>query len=365
MAVPLLAVAGLGLQALTLLTLLALDDQERAREFENGNSLPNPEPSQPPFAPPFEGGQCLIQYTIALRVRQFEDGGLINTQTIGHGNSQVYFGAIRSIQPAIRANGDEFNGYKVADNENNGAPRVRTFGTGFSTYDPPLDVQIDQIEILPANNDPDNCGDVPNPNTPLPPSGGGGSLAPIDDGALPVAYGAPPLLTAGGLLAALRAIADAIEAAADILEGINRIGEAINKLRELFQEKEKENPRKRSVSAGGWRDMPVDGGFGTAKYTAVGIEYSPYQLQIEIKEFPSTVSRRLGVNSPAFAHLEPIGWIFLRSANGGYSEPVPLRYLRNSISLTEDTTGVSFSFRENPQTVAQCRVWYSSPPSDE
>lgn len=368
MAIPLIPFAGLALGALGSLSLLAIQGLLQDRSFGNDPSLPEPEPQIPPFELPFEGGQCSgLEYRIGYSYEQYgSNGDLIASATVLPENGVSIFGAISSIETYSPSPSFSGNGIIVTGRDSVGS--VFSARQAFNFPQAGIRNELISTTVVLASGQPDNCGNLPNPNDPIPPSTGGGNLAPIVDAPVEV-YGGLPVFSFAALLAALKTIADAIGVIGDVLEGVRKIGDAINKIREILDEflngekdKNKKERDKRKVSTGAWREMLEDGGFGVEKFTAQEIEYSPFQLQIEIEEFPSTVSRRLGVKSPTYAHLEPIGWVFLRSSNGGYSEPIPLRYLRNSISLNEDTNGVSYSFRENPLVKAKCRVWWSSDP---
>ena len=108
--------------------------------------------------PNFEGGQCPVRYTIACRVRQFENGSLINTANFFHSNSNIYFGAISSISPAVKAAGDSVNGFKVACRDSLGNPIIREIPSGFSTYTGLLVVVVDNISVQRTDGLVDDCG---------------------------------------------------------------------------------------------------------------------------------------------------------------------------------------------------------------
>lgn len=362
MAIPLIPVAALALGALSTLSLLAIQNLLQDRSFDDDPVLSPPSSQLPPFVPPFVGGQCVgATYVIQYRYRQINSDGSVFLERFNtFSNSNIYRGDIASITVVSLKNGDSVNGVRVAHRDSSGnrifanVPVGNTFFTGDSVLS---DVQVQRTGGLP-----DNCGDVPNPNDPIPPSVGGGNLAPLPDDDPELVYAGAIVAPALGYLATLAAIAAAIKAAADTLDGIKKIGEAIDELRKLLEENEKEKPKNRTLWNSPWVSLSVDGGIFIPLNQIGDVKLYPYQIQIEIEAFPSTCSRRLGIASPSFAHEEPIGWVFPRSANFGYSESVAIRFLRNSISINQDTNGISYSFRENPSVKAKMRVWYSSDP---
>lgn len=363
MAIPLIPVAGLALGALASLSLLAIQNALQDRTFGNDPILPPPNPQIPPYTPPFTGGQCVGEtYYTAYRVRQFQGGNLINTSFRTFPQTEMVRGAVRGISSASIDNGDPVNGAKLVDTAPDGSERVRFAGFGFSNA-PNVDVVVDQIELQYQGVGTDNCGNLPNPNPPIPPFVGGGNLLPVPNENPEVYHAGAIVPVLSGILAALAAIASAIGTIGNVLDGIRAIGDAIGKIREWLEEKEKEKPKNRTIWAGRWSSMEIEGGTDLITQLIDGQVLSPYQVQIEIERFPVTCSRKLGINSPSFAHLEPLGYLFPRSANGGYSEVIPIRFLRNSASINEDTRGLSWSFRENPLVKARFRVWYSSAPT--
>lgn len=369
------AVFGLSLVAGAVATKYYLD-----RDSPPASTVPSPTANQPPFTPNFEGGQCLGNasqgYFVAI-TRYFNPDlqeEFVNPNPVPFGiATQCPAGqAVDSITPFLDP---PFSGITIGMSGGSLITvRPLPFGNSFCSQ-PITNISYqlylyDYAQNIPI---PDGCGNIPNPNPIVPINQDGGDIYFIGDEDEPEdGFDPSPILTAGAILAGLLAIANAIKGIGDALQGIQKIGEALEKIAELLQRNErdrskgeKEKGDNRGFAFGDWYELPIDGGFGLKRITRNGKEYSPYQVQILFKKFPVTCSRRLGVNSVSFAHLEPIGWIFPRSVTRGFYEPMPVRYLNTIMLLPTDCDGFSFSFRENPSIDGKIRIIYSFPPEEE
>jgi len=324
------------------------------------------EPVQDPFIPPFEGGQCLVQYTISLRIRQFQNGSLINTNTIAHGNSPVYFGAIRSIQPASIAGGDSLNGYKVADNDNAGNPRIRTFGSGFSTSTDPLDVQVDQIEILRADSQPDNCGNLPNPNeAPLVSEDGiADSGDPDFDDDEVVITGSPivllpnflPVLAAA--IAAARAALDALTAIKAIANAIEAIADLLDKIKDrLDDDKKDKDDRNKTISRHSFGSIKEDGYLRLYPSSNLSDKRAIY-LDLQFQAIPVGYGKYFGKLSPNYYRFKSLGYIAFTSPTFGVMDVKELEFSRVSLEIPENASGFYYHLGLDGAIIANISAYY-------
>lgn len=339
-------------------------------------ALTPPRPNQPPFAPPFTGGQCRGNASEGYWViitRYFNpntDEEYINPNPVPFGSGYQAPAAVAVDDISIVDTGF-FQSVRIV--YSNGRVETNSFQFGNSSGDIPISnfsVILVLYDYALNRSVPDNCGDLPNPNPIVPIDRDGGDLYFIGDDDDPDdKYDPNGLITAAAILAGLAAIAAAIKGVADSLSGIQKIGEALEKIAELLKkltdrndEEDKKDPDKRGVSFGEWFELPIDGGFGLKPITKGEKEYTPSQVQFLFEKFPSTCSRRVGDKSPSWANYEPIGWAMPRSVTRGYYEPIAIRYLNNIVPLPRDCDGFSFSFRENPSIEGKVRIIYSYEP---
>ncbi len=251
---PLLPFAAGALEALGVITPYALAGLLLAREF--GGDKPSASPPvavQPPFTPQFQGGQCPVRYVATVTVynpaleitdtRQILSlAGFRSAITIlapeGEGDCRFRYLTGRLSDPSSLYEETPFIGGPLG-------LKLRKNGVL-------LTPQIVSVAVIRLDGQPDNCGNLSNPNSPVPPSVGGGALAPLDRNAPELVYGGIPPLTAGGILAALKAIAAAIGTVNDAIDGIKKIGDGLGKIADFLAGKEKKVPANREVLAGAW-----------------------------------------------------------------------------------------------------------------
>lgn len=312
-----------------------------------------------PYIPPFTGGQCEVNYAISVRATRANGtfdfgGGVLRGKITGITTRRLNAG---QFSVGVGNDKGEFLPIFTLDDAN---PNALT-GFIFNALEPTSGV--------------DNCGDLPNPNPPLPVDiGAFGSLNPDGGGDGELVYAGLPVLTVGGILAALRAIADAISVIGDVLDGINQIGEALKKLTDLLKElfdgkkdDDKAKPKYRRYSVGEWFDLRgIDGLISTTPITLGGVEAIPYKVQIVVKEFPPSSSRILGVKSPSISiDTLPLFYLLLQEDDYGVTAVKPIRTLNSSTSIPPFHRGIFWNFRLNPSINAKYRLFYQTEQIEE
>jgi len=336
------------------------------------------------YTPPYIGGQCLTQYTLALRVRQFQNGALIFTSNnILHANSNVRFGQITNISPALKSNGDAFNGYKTTHRNNQGQVVTEVYPSGFSTSNDVLTAIVDQIEILRVDNQLDNCGNVPDPNAaPLPQISSGGAPqngTPVITGndalveaGLPV-LAIPPILTALlGLAAQLGAAVAAAQAAAETLAAIKATAEAVKKLaeqldlhKEIFEklrvylnQKEREEDAKKRYFIRQYGTILRDGYLDiTPRPAPVG--FKPIMLDFRCENIPNGIGRFFGKDSYNWFRYQELGSICFLSPTSGVLSIHKIEHVRTSIAIPDLAIGFTYNMGLNGIIRARVSMLYT------
>lgn len=283
-----------------------------------------------PYTPPFIGGQCSTLYTLNVTAKQISNG-----QRISFGN-QFVNGPVQSITPFTN-NPTLGNGITIR------AAGVDTVVNGNAAF----------FEDFRAENpirydgQPDNCGNVPNPN-PTPPISSDGiatSDPPDFSGAAVNGIVTGTALAADGTAAAgedgqddftdagALAPTDIAGAIGKIAAGLSKvlfllqkINELIDLLKKLFN---KDNKSSFSYNFGNLR---YDG-FIRLQSEPPTASITPLYLDLQATAIKVGASKYFGEKSPNYYNREPIGYIHFVSPTFGVLSTHEIRFSRTSIPI--------------------------------
>lgn len=292
-----------------------------------------------PYTPPFTGGQCYTTYNMVYSVPRTD--GTVNPE-----------GATTSIAGRIVGSYKDINGVGVEIQPSPGGAIFKVPFLGAATA---VSVRIDSLSR--ADGQPDNCGDLPNPNPPPspasdglafaePPDFSGAAVEGIVNGtALAVDGSAGLIEDAGedfvdaGALAPI-AIADALvkiaAGLAKLVEVLGLLNDLIDLLKKLFN---KDNKSSFSYNFGNLR---YDG-FVRLQSEPPSSNITPLHLDLQTTTVKIGASRIFGEKSPNYYNREPVGYIHFVSSTFGVLSSHEIRFARTSIPIP----GLAYGFFYN------------------
>lgn len=332
------------------------------------NDLPNVNDTTslsdaPPYVPPFLGGQCVTTY----RLR----GTVFNPAT---GQNQPWVingiqGKITSIQPF---NDEGANGCGVRVN---GAIELNgncNFGRNYTL------TSVERTDGLP-----DNCGNLPNPNSTVPPPIASGGvpqnttpvITPNDqlvEGGLPVVF-TPSVLSAlaglaaqiGTAIANAAAAADALAAAKATADAVGKLAQAVDAqkptldaLRKYLNRKEREDATKKRYLIRQYGTILKDGYLDvTPRPAPVG--FQPIMLDFLVFNVPSGLGRFFGKDSYNWFRYNELGSICFLSPTAGVLSVHKIEHLRTSIAIPELAIGFTYNLGLNGVIKARVSMLYT------
>lgn len=323
----------------------------------------------PTYTPPFTGGQCVGSvYEISFTQTHpnpsyvfFASG--TNTRTVNRtdiGNNLT--GAITGFSTFVDGNGttrlrvSNSTGTTLTLSDGGGAPNGIAYSYGGFT-------------VTPRSGQPNNCGDLPNPDPPpaVPNDGISDTTEPpdLDEDTEPVYEGSPlvaipsfaSILAAA--LAAAKAAATALEAIAAIADALSAIGKLLDRLKEFLDGEEK--PESRSIFRYDFGSIEEDGFLRLYPFVNLA-EFKAEMLDLQFLSIPTYYGKYFGEDSPNFYRFKELGYIAFVSPTYGILSQIPLEFGRCSIPIPEDSIGFFFHLGLEGGIVANVSAFYSTPP---
>ena len=317
----------------------------------------------PPYVPPFLGGQCVTTY----RLR----GTAFNPAT-GQNSSWVINGIEGKITGIAPFNDEGSNGCGIRVNGSIALNGNCGFGRDYT---------LTSIER--ADNLPDNCGNLPNPNPTEPPSipnggvpqNGTPATTPDDqlvEAGLPVIFAPSVLSLLAGLAAQLgsaianaAAAADALAATKAVAEAVGKLAEildahkeTLDKLRKYLNKKEKEDEANRRYFIRQYGTILRDGYLDlTPRPAPVG--FKPLMLDFLCSNVPSGMGRFFGVKSYNWFRYQELGSICFLSPTSGVLSIHKIEHVRTSIAIPELAIGFTYNMGLNGVIRARVSMLYT------
>ena len=299
---------------------------------------PKPSPLGGAYTPPYTGGQCVgILYNYRVT---FIDAGYGTTAYFPSASTFAQqYGALN-----IYASKTDF--WRVRLRSNGGAEQILYYGgNGVIT--------ITNVEISRADNQPDNCGNLPNPTTP-PSISDDGLFSPnnptvgdnngnVNESAIVLAPALPLVLVSAILagysaaMAAAAAASDALAAVKKIAEGLDALKTLWEKLKEFLDEWEKNRPKKRDIVRQTYGRILGDGALDF--FPNNNTKFKAIQLDVVITNIPIGFGRYFGSLSPSRYRYKELGYIAFYSVNQGILEVHSIQFKRTSYQIPELAVG--------------------------
>ena len=298
---------------------------------------PKPSTAGLPYAPPFTGGQRLVNYLV--RYQRY----IISNGIVAENGALILFGKI---------GGDYEDGLGIGIIYNNGQ-KYRVVEPNLS-----LPQRIRIISVTPQDGQPDSTDNLPNPN-PNPSIGDDGLFSPnnpvigdengtVNPAAIVLSPAAPLILIGGGLAAAAAAAA-AAQAASDALQAIKKVAESLDalkklweKLQEFLEEWEKDRPKNRDIVRQTYGSIDGDGAIDF--YPLSNKNFAAIQVDIVVTEVPLGYGKYFGSMSPSRYRYKELGYISFYSINKGIIETHSIQFKRSSLAIPKTAVGFIYHF---------------------
>lgn len=315
---------------------------------------PDTEPIAPPYTPPFPGGQCATLYDITYEVKFFRrDTGALDS--VNNGSARVG-GPIGGFVITQQNPPATFN-YVVNLDAVSVTSGTRPIGITSGGSGIIWDIEANILSISRADGLADDCGDLPNPNSPPPiPSTGLAQSAPpsLAEDTEPLTLGLVPLNLAA-LLAAAKA---ALAAAATLAELANAIAEVLDLIAKLLDELKPENRDKnKSTFLYQYGSIEKDGFLRF--YGEVSNDgFEAIYLDILFTQIPNGIGKYFGERSPNRYIYNRLGYIAFVSPSLGVMEVRELEFPRQSFSVPKDSIGFFYHLGLNGSIKANASAIY-------
>jgi len=319
------------------------------------------EPVGEPFTPPFTGGQCPTLYNVVWRVRvinQFNPNPPFSQLTNTDRGQPVPAPISGITAMLISENTDGTDTWRVFIGQ--------TQMTEFSGLIDNIEVSI--VSVSRVDGQPDNCGNVSNPNPAPDVNGDGiaGSNDPDLDGAnaVKVVEGAP-LVSLPNFAVALAAALAAAKVAADALAAARAIADALDLLRPLLEklnedQEDKDGDGKRDVIRYQFGSIRQDGFLRFYPNASVS-GYKAEQLDINVLSIPLYYGKFFGNLSPNFYRFKSLGYIAFVSSTFGILEYREIEFARMSLVVPDDCIGFFYNLGLENEIVANAWAYYTQP----
>lgn len=304
------------------------------------------------YTPPFTGGQCTgATYAIDFRFTPY-GGGSPFTSSLGG-----IEGAISSIgAPTL------ISSLWTVVVTDRGGVRTRTLGLSYSDFYPaPV-----QIGVRRTGGGLDNCGNLPNPESPPPvPSDGlGGSAPPSLVGDEVLVVGAPivAIPSLGGalaaVLAALRAAGDALAIAAALADAIELIGDVIDAVKDWLDDESEDEQKHKTVKYHNYGSVRKDG-FLRLFPSAYPDGFEPQYIDLQLLSIPVGYGKYFGNLSPNFYRFKTLGHISFVSSSFGILSTHEIEFSRTSINVPPNALGFYYHIGLEDVIRANVSLFYS------
>ena len=311
---------------------------------------PKPTTLSPTYVPPFTGGQCPVNYDVTYQIYRTDLEG--NEYTAGASTLQ-FLGAIGNIRVVKGAMTSSNGLVSISFSLETGAglrglsATNSTTGTGISNGRGVV------LSVSRSDGQPDNCGNLGNPNPP-PSIADDGLFNPtnphiaddngtLNPAAIVLAPAFPLVLVsaiAAGYAAAMAAAAaasDALAAVKKIAEGLDALKTLWDKLKEFLDEWEKNRPKKRDIVRQTYGQILGDGALDF--FPNNNTKFQAIQLDVIITNIPIGFGRYFGSLSPSRYRFRELGYIAFYSVNQGILSTHSIQFKRTSYQIPELAVG--------------------------
>lgn len=320
-----------------------------------------------PYVPPFLGGQCAgttynFTYTRTVVSSPFGgEGTSVDETRTDLGNTVI--GPIRGIEYGI------YEGYSNFRILHSGGILVAKSGGGKypanSAYGP-TSYSFSNIVFTPESGQPNNCGNLENPNASPSPSTDGlaDSGSPNLDNSDVVLAGLP-VVAIPNFLPALLAALNAARQALNALDAIKSIADAIEAISDLLKnlkdgldkDKEKDDEGNKEISRYNFGSISSDGYLRL--YPASGLQKKKaVYLDLQVLSFPIGYGKYFGRKSPHFYRFKSLGHIAFTSPTFGVMEVRSIEFSRTSFPIPDNATGFYYHLGLDGAIVANASGYY-------
>lgn len=312
------------------------------------------------YTPPFTGGQCSgIRYYINVSVTQ------PRVNRTGETLNQIEFsafGAITDVRVAFNSGGSPsvfFTGKDSVGSVFNGSNAIPNLLSNEAFV-------VNSISLVRADGQTTECGNIPNPNQPIP--------TPIDGLA---ESGEPNLdnddvvkegiavIAIPSFLSALLAALQAAKSAADALSAIKSIANAIETLVDLLnglkdnadkdkKEKDKDN---KEISRHDFGSIRYDGYLRLYPSSATNKKESVY-IDLQLLSIPINYGKYFGKKSPNFYRFRSLGYISFTSPTFGVIETIEIKFSRMSLNVPPNASGFFYHLGLDGSVIGNISAFY-------
>lgn len=312
---------------------------------------PETNPVAAPYTPPFTGGQCNTLYAYDVTFLDVSSGNRSAPIT------RTIQGAITDVSPF-----NDRNGTAGIDVTGASGKQTESFGSNSFTRD------YEVSNIRRVDGQPDNCGNLPNPNPSLPIASDGlaSSSAPVIDNDSPLVQGAPivaiPPLAAivANIVTAVKAAVDALAAAKSLADAIKAIADTINGIKDWLDDKNKDDPTKKTLFVHNYGRIRKDGFLRLYPNGEVR-GYQPVYLDLQLLSIPIGYGKYFGNLSPNFYRFKSLGHISFVSPTFGVLKTVEIEFSRTSVNIPENAFGFFYHLGLEDTIRANASLFYLKP----
>ena len=325
---------------------------------------PVTQPISPPYTPPFTDGQCSgVGYRVQYQWSQVSD--VDGTIFFNNSSAEAQLtGAIVSVLPANKKNGDSVNGVKIKHTDGS-ATQITGHGfQGTSTSTTISNVIVTRMTGI------GTCGDTPNPNpSTVPPStnGLGDSGSPNLENN-PIVQAGIPVLAIPSFMSALLAALNAAKSASDALAAVRAIAEAIEAIADLLnalkdkadKDKKKDDPNNKEITRNDFGSIRFDGYLRLYPSTGVNEREAIY-IDLQLLSIPIWYGKYFGKNSPNFYRFKSLGYISFTSPTFGIIETKEIEFSRMSLNVPSNASGFFYHLGLEGDIVGNISAFYQKP----
>jgi len=309
---------------------------------------PNTTPVAAAYIPTFTGGQCEGGYTVFIR---------FTTLPSGTSSAPFQLGAVTGKITGVEAYNDREgrSGIEVkAGSQTLQFDVIATQGRDFV---------IDRFQR--TNGQPDNCGDLPNPNPPPLVSSDGladsAPLAVIEDEELVIGAPLVTIPSIGAIVAAIaaavRVASDALAAIKELVNAIETIGEILDKIRDWIEDRDKDNDKKKSLYRHDYGSIRKDG-FLRLYPSGEQNGFSPQYVDLQLLSIPISYGKYFGNLSPNFYRFKSLGHISFVSPSFGVLSTHELEFSRISLTVPDNAFGFFYHLGLDDTIRANVSLFY-------
>lgn len=316
---------------------------------------PKPISLVPPYNPPFNGGQCDVNYTVEYILYKTSLAGV---ETVQEQYQITALGRILGIEVAYGAdtpsNGKERVTWLLKRSSGSTLIAQIAGGGGVGL----ISGRGTVLSVARSDGQTDNCGNLQNP-TPPPSIPDDGLFKPTnpyitdsDDVVNPSAIvlaPALPLVLVTAILAGYSAAMAAAQAALSALDAIKKVAEGLDalktlwgKLKEFLDEWEKNRPKKRDITRQTYGRIEGDGALDFFAPNSKKVE--AIQLDVIVTNIPIGFGKYFGSMSPSRYRYKELGYIAFYSVNQGILEVHSIQFKRTTLEIPKLAIGFIYHF---------------------